>query len=138
MKVKLLAILLLTLTVFIAPAIARQTVQIVDYDNVAITGTGGKVLQREQIKQAIQTAAGTKGWSIASQADGKMLATLTVRGKHTIAVEIEYAVDKYSLRYRDSTNMKYSEKDGHHTIHPNYNKWVQNLRDTIRLELIRL
>jgi hypothetical protein len=124
--------------VFSLNAAARAPVAIVNYDNIPIATSSGKVLQPEQIKSAIQLAGGAKNWAIASQADGKLLGTLHVRGKHTIVVEIAYTADKYSLQYRDSTNMKFGEQDGNKVIHPFYNKWVQDLRDTIRLELLKL
>ena len=97
-------------------AIARAPVPIINYDNVPVATSSGKALQVEQIKQAIQTAAAAKAWSIAFQADGKLLATLNVRNKHIIVVEIEYSADKYSLKYKDSTNMKFGDP-----IEPNPN-----------------
>ena len=118
--------------------IARTPVPIINHDNLSVATNSGKTLQIEQVKQAIQTAAGAKGWSIAFQADGKMLATLNVRNKHTVVVEIAYATDKYSLQYKDSANMKFGEFNGAKVIHPYYNKWVQELRDSIRNELLKV
>jgi hypothetical protein len=119
-------------------AIARTPVPIINHDNIAVATNSGKTLQLEQVKQAIQSAAAAKTWSIAFQSDGKLLATLHVRGKHTIVVEIAYAADKYSLQYRDSTNMKFGELEGTKVIHPFYNKWVQELKEAIRIELLKL
>jgi hypothetical protein len=154
MKSKLLFAFLIAAALGAAPAVARDPVPIIDYPNIAVATSSGKPLQVGQVKQAIQTAAAAKGWSIGYQADGKLLATLMVRGKHTIVVEIPYAVDKYSLIYKDSTNMKYAPSGkpmdnrdptsmrsgtGHTgaVIHPYYNRWVQELKEAIRLELLR-
>ncbi len=154
---------------FMSPAIARTSVPIVNYENVIVATNSGNTLQAEQVKTAVLVAAGSKGWSVAHQADGKMLASLTVRGKHTIVVEISYTASSYSLHYRDSVNMHYqpdhqlnltrsqnsynqvqsqgqgqaqaqtqSGIDSRAVIHPNYNKWVQDLRDAIRIQLLRL
>jgi hypothetical protein len=136
--------------------IARTPVPIINYDNISVATSSGKTLQLEQVKQSIQAAAGAKAWSIAFQADGKLLATLNVRNKHVIVVEIAYSADKYSLRYKDSTNMKFGEASepqaaglsglspsrpigpGTKVIHPYYNKWVAELKDAIRVELLKL
>ncbi|MGH6627408.1 MAG: hypothetical protein ACRECD_12885 [Burkholderiaceae bacterium] len=103
-----------------------------------VATNSGKAVQAEQVKQAIQAAAGTRNWSLSPQAEGKLLATLNVRGKHTIMVEIAYAADRYSLSYKDSVNMNYGAHNGLPSIHPNYNKWVQHLQDGIRIELLKL
>jgi hypothetical protein len=138
MKTKLFAAILIASALATSPAIAREPVPIINHDNISVATNSGKTLQLEQVKQAIQAAAGAKAWTIAFQADGKLLATLHVRGKHTIVVEIAYAADKYSLQYRDSTNMKFGELNGSKVIHPFYNKWVLELKDAIRIELLKL
>jgi len=119
-------------------ATAREAVPIVNYDDIAVATNSGKAPSAEQVKQAIIAAASNKSWSIAHQADGKLLATLIVRNKHTIVVEIAYAADTYSLRYKDSINMKFDQRDGQPVIHPYYNRWVQELKDAIRIELLKL
>jgi len=124
-------------TILSLNAVARETVPIINYDNLAVATSSGKALHAAQVRQAIQAAAGAKGWSIAQQAGDKLLATLDVRGKHMIMVEIDYAADKYSLHYKDSSNMKYGERNGQPVIHPYYNKWVRELKDAIRLELLK-
>lgn len=137
MKKKVLTALILATTLLTAPAFARTPVPVVNHDNVPVVTSNGKTLSAEEVKQAILTAAGTKGWSVAHQANGKLIATLHVRGKHTVLVEITYAADKYSLNYKDSVNMKSSNQDGQTVIHPFYNKWVQELLDVIRQELAK-
>jgi DNA-binding LacI/PurR family transcriptional regulator len=54
-----------------------------------------KVPTAAEVRQAILAAAEAKGWVIAPQPDGKLLATLKVRNKHAIVVEISYAADQY-------------------------------------------
>lgn len=147
------AALFICTIVFSLNANARTPVPIINYENIAIATTTGKALQVEQVKQAITTAAASKAWTVAYSADGSMLATLVVRNKHTIVVKIEYDINKYSIHYNDSKNMKYgiidvqptiasSNKDQSHNgqgeIHPFYNKWVQELKDAIRAELLKL
>ena len=154
MKSKILLLALISCVVFVAPVMAREGVTVVNFDNVAIATSSGKPVASEQFKKAVQTAAASHSWTVAQTADGKLLATLVVRNKHTVTVEIAYAIDKYSLHYKDSVNMNYAasarstragpgspnsvDGNGQPVIHPNYNKWVQTLRDAIRTELIKL
>lgn len=118
--------------------IAREAVPVVNHDDIAVTTNSGKTPSAAQIKQAIVAGASARSWSIAPQADGKLLATLNVRGKHSIVVDVSYTADKYSLRYKDSSNMKFGDRDGQFVIHPSYNKWVQGLKEAIRIELLKL
>ena len=137
MKTLNLAVLIIAATLSLS-ALAREAVPIINHDNLLVATNSGKPTSAAQVKQAIQTAAGTKNWSVSAQAGGKLLATLNVRSKHTVMVEITYTANKYSLRYQDSSNMKYGDRDGQAVIHPFYNKWVQEFKEAIRIELLKL
>jgi hypothetical protein len=52
-------------------------------------------------------------------------------------VDIVYSAGKYSIKYRDSSNLSYQAGEGAGTIHPNYNRRVQNLVDDIRIQLLQ-
>lgn len=129
---------LIVATLLSLNASARETVAIVNHQDVAITTSSGKPVLAAQVKQAILAAASARNWSATNQGDGKIVATLNVRNKHTVTVDITYAADRYSLNYKDSTNMKYGDHDGMPVIHPYYNKWVQELQRAIRTELLKL
>ncbi len=147
------ATLFILVTIFSLNAEARTPVPIINYENIAIATNSGKSIQVDQVKQAISMAATSKGWTVAYSPDGSLLATLVVRNKHTVVVKIAYDVNKYSINYNDSNNMKYgiinvqqtmasSNTDQSHNgqgeIHPYYNKWVLELKDAIRIELLKL
>jgi len=138
MKSKLLAAFLIASALFATPAMARSPVPIVNYENVSVPSSEDKVPTAAEVKRAILAAAEAKGWLIAPQPDGKLLATFKVQNKHAIVVEISYAADQYSLTYKESVNMKYTERDGEQLIHPNYNKWTQGLIDAIHSEMLNL
>lgn len=114
-------------------ATAREAVAIVNLKDVPVARANGQPLTEAQVRQAIQNAANLKQWAISESAPGRLLATLHVRGKHTVVTEITYAADRYSLVYKDSINMKYGQKDGQPVIHPFYNRWVSGLNDGIQL-----
>jgi hypothetical protein len=156
MKARLLLAILFAVTLGAGPALAQRVpVPIIDHPNLSVANSSGKPLQADQVKQAIQEAAKAKGWSLAYEPSGRILATLVVRNKHTVVVEIAYAPDKYSIMYKDSVNMKYApnaqadprvntansgpNRSGYTggVIHPFYNSWVGELKEAIRVQLLR-
>ncbi|MCW5234156.1 hypothetical protein [Verminephrobacter eiseniae] len=138
MKSKLFAVLLLALVFVAGPASARRPVPIIDHSDIAATASSGKTVTAGQVKQAIMVGAAAKGWTTAEQGDGQLLATVNVRGKHTVMVLIAYTSEKYSLTYQNSIGMNYDPNAGQPLIHPSYNKWVQGLQEAIRTELFKL
>lgn len=136
----LIACTALLCTLFAGAAGARATVPVIDYENVAASTGTGAALGADEIRQGIIAAAnapGSGGWTIARTADGSIVANLAVRGKHSVSVLISVAQGAYSVRYADSLNMKFSQEGGVRYIHPNYNKWVGNLLQSIRAEFAR-
>jgi hypothetical protein len=115
----------------------RQPVPIINHENIPVQAASGKQLTAEQVKKAIMTASAPRDWTISEAGPGKLVGTLHVRGKHTIVVEIAYSGSQYSIKYRDSTNMKYVPDGATGTIHPFYNRWVDELRAAIRDQLSR-
>ena len=116
---------------------ARGNVPIVNHEAIAATRASGQPASADQIRNALQTAGGNRGWQITPAGAGKALAVLNVRGKHTISADISYAAGKYSIKYRDSSNMNYEAGEGAGTIHPKYNMWVQTLIDETRIQLLK-
>lgn len=116
----------------------RAAVPIINYENVALQGPDGNVPTAEQVKQAILSAAVSKQWEVREEGPGRMLATLHVRGKHTVMTDITYAPGTFSMKYRDSVNMKYGAgSDGKGVIHPFYNRWVQDFKEAVRVSSIK-
>lgn len=137
---KIVRILLALMVSFTALQVAAQRtpIPIVNHEDVAIANADGPRPTQAQVKQAIRSAATAKQWEVADQGPGRMLATLHVRGKHTVVTEISYSPEKFSVVYKDSTNMKYSPgPDGRGVIHPFYNRWVQDLKEAIRTSLVK-
>lgn len=89
----------------------------------------------DDVQGAIKRAGSSLGWVMLSEGPGMMEGTLNLR-KHVAIVEISYDTSKYSVRYKESTNLNYDPEKN--TIHPNYNGWVQNLDNAIKRELAAL
>ena len=138
MKTLLATVALLFSLAVSSPVLARASVVIEDLPSNPAAAASGKLLTQDDVKRTIQIAAMLKNWSIEDKGQGAILATLNVRGKHTIMVNITYTASSYSFTYNNSVNMNYTQDGGQGVIHPNYNKWVQDLRKAIQIELLKL
>ncbi len=137
--VRLFAVLAFVCVVL--PVQARESVPIVDFDEIVVLTGSGKIASADQVRGAITAAAQSRNWQVDRAPSGNALqATLQVRGKHTVVVEINYSEKMYSIKYQGSTNMKYAHAPDTNVrvIHPFYNRWVSDLREAIRLELSKL
>ncbi len=134
-----LKVALFTLALFLSGSVlARPPVPMTDVVEQAITTTNGNALPIEQIQQVIRTAAEGRKWVVSQLPEGVMLASLSWNAnKHTIVVTIASTTDRYTITYKDSINMRYGMEDGKPVIHPHYNKFVTELCDAIRVELMK-
>lgn len=92
-----------------------------------------KRMSINKIERAIRNGAGRKGWDARKIRNGLIVATILVRNKYFVAVNINYNAYGYKISYKNSRNMKYNPADN--SIHPSYNKWVRLLQDNINYEL---
>jgi hypothetical protein len=106
-----------------------RTSPVYNISNTPVTVSDGSPTE-SQIAKAIITAGNSLGWSIKKEAPGKMIGTLHLR-KHIAVVDISYSRDNYSITYKDSTNLKYNGT----VIHSNYNGWIENLDNAIKVQL---
>lgn len=136
---KALRIVLLSLTMLLTgSALARPSVPLTDVVDQPIATASGKAITLEQVQEAIRAAAEARKWTVTPVAEGKLIASLSWNAnKHTIVVDIAFSNERYSITYRDSVNMRYSAQDGKPEIHPHYNRFVGELRDAIRVELMK-
>ncbi len=92
-----------------------------------------KRMSTHKIARAIRDGANRKGWNIRKVRNGLMVASILVRNKYFVAVNINYNAYGYKISYKNSRNMKYNPADN--SIHPSYNKWVRLLQENINYEL---
>lgn len=90
---------------------------------------------QQQVEQAIVRAGAGLGWAMKPQGPGLVIGTLAVRD-HLAIVEIPHNSRSFSIRYKDSRNLDFNAAA--HTIHKNYNSWVQNLNRAILAQLSML
>jgi hypothetical protein len=151
MKFPTIAVALLLGALSMPAAAQRALVPIIDYKDVTVATKSGKPVTAEQVKEAIVAAGKRLNWDMAFAANNGLVGTLVVNNKHTVAVDISIAADRFSVKYRNSINMKYGlsgkphysnsanpTPEGVPVIHPGYNQWVQSLMTAIDGELKKL
>jgi len=105
---------------------------IINVKNSPIVASPGNKNMRN-IKRAIVLAGTRIGWQMQATSPGHIVGTV-FRGGHMAKVDIDYSTDKYSINYKDSSNLGYNGE----TIHNTYNRWVNDLHKHIRKGLARL
>ena len=119
----------LFLVMLVAFQFACATATIMNLENQPISDG----ISQDQFQQVVMTAAANRGWVFQSMGPDVMLGTLNVRS-HTARVEIYQTARTYSIRYKDSVNLDHNGNQ----IHGNYNRWVANLNQDIRMEMQRV
>ena len=158
---KVLVKVAITLLIFSSfSCFARTPVAIIDHVDIPVITRSGSPITDERVRDAITVAAQSLNWEVGRSPSQNMLsATLHVRGKHTAVVSITYSIKKYSIVYQSSVNLNYGRTEpevsgsldihninnpiarmpvGTQVIHPFYNKWVQDLNENIKRELLKL
>jgi hypothetical protein len=134
MRSRILAAVALALTLC-GGAAARSGVAVQNYDNLPIVRADNAMLTDARVRQAIVRATQHSKWSILEDAPGSIVATFSIRNKHSLTVEVRYSDARYSIVYRDSSNLNYTQGSSGPVIHPAYNKQVKALVDAINADL---
>jgi hypothetical protein len=114
---------------------ARGSVPVIDHEAVPALRASGEPASAAQIQAALQAAGSARGWQITPAGNGKAVALLSVRGKHSVTADITIDQGRYAIKYRESSNMNYEPAT--RAIHPKYNMWVQALIDDTRVQLAK-
>ncbi len=89
-------------------------------------------VSNDKVFTAIKKAGYSKGWIITKVKNGLAQGKINLRS-HQAIIEIPYTSKSFSIKYKNSINLKYDSVKG--TIHKNYNGWIQNLENAINFEL---
>ena len=122
-------LLVLGLLSLVSACTSRPIANVTDQPVVT---AAGKQLTADQVRDGIIKAGTGLGWVMTPVSPGLISGRLSLRD-HVAVVDIQYSAIVYSIRYKDSTNLNFS--DGQ--IHRNYNGWIDNLDRDIRGELLR-
>ena len=105
-----------------------RTAAIYNVDNSPIE----QGMSSDRVYKAIKAAGNSKGWIITKVNSGLAMGKLNAR-KHQAIVEIPYTSNSFSIKYKNSLNLKHDAQTGQ--IHSNYNGWIQNLENAINFQL---
>lgn len=108
-----------------------------DSGRIAVVSPSATPVTQEMVRSAIITASQKRDWQVTKDEPGKLTLKYDKQGKHIAIVEASYDATGFELKYLESTNLNYAEKDGVRMIHPNYNHWIQNLVKDIPINLVR-
>lgn len=87
------------------------------------------------VREAILRALPQRGWQVESEEQKRLVAVLHIRS-HVARVLISYDPQTVWIQYVDSVNLDFRVgADGTRYIHPNYNRWVENLARDIQSSL---
>lgn len=133
-------LLAIALLVIALPATAaRRSVLMEDLRNQPVVTGSGKAPSVEQVRQAVLAGIVDAGWEIRpGTGEDHVVAKLLVRGKHTAYVDVTWTTAAFSVTYKDSENLNYSDEAARPVIHPNYNVWTRQLADAIRKRVLEL
>ncbi|HVR61572.1 MAG TPA: hypothetical protein VMU50_06715 [Polyangia bacterium] len=101
-------------------------------NHAPVVGTPAGVDQTAYVHDAIVRAVASRGWVVAQDVPGMVVATIH-REALFVTVEIPYTATDYSIIHRESSpEFKF---DGQR-VHKHYNHWVDRLRASITAELL--
>lgn len=109
------------------PAWAR-TAELIEHERVLLPGTSTHLPTTEDARAAIILGGQHLGWRVTGDNIGRITLFYNRKNKHTITIHVIYDAYGFQVRYADSTNMNYEKVDENTAlIHPNYNRWINNL-----------
>jgi hypothetical protein len=131
MNTPLRAILLAaTLSVATGLAVARST-SMVELGRQSAVTADAKPMTVETMRKAIIAGGSVHGWKPVGDQPG-VLTLEADSGSHQAVVDVAYDAQGWQINYKSSANLNYEHSDKKTSIHPKYNKWVEELNSEIR------
>ncbi|MBL6751632.1 MAG: hypothetical protein ISP90_13985 [Nevskia sp.] len=86
------------------------------------------------VARAIIFAGATRQWKVTDRKPGDIVLEYAPR-EFSVTVDVKYDAHTVNISYVGSKNMEYEQENGMAVIHPNYNRWVNNLAHDIDSQL---
>lgn len=128
---KLLLVVLSFFAIIAMPAEARRGPAPLK-DPPALTlpaGVSGKDVEKVIVSVAVQ-----REWQVIDRQPGLVVLRYAPRD-FSVDVTVRYDAKNLTIAYKDSTNLEYGQENGMPVIHPNYNRWVNNLAHDFESQL---
>jgi hypothetical protein len=127
LRAMLVAVTLLAATGF---AVARSAAMI-ELGRQQIVSPDATPLSVEAVRKAIIAGGATHTWKAVGDKPG-VLTLEADSGQHQVVVDVAYDAQSFQITYKSSANMNYEQSGAKASIHPKYNKWVEDLSSAIR------
>jgi hypothetical protein len=85
----------------------------------------------EAMHDAIIAGGQVHAWKVAGDVPG-ILTLEAESGQHQAVVDVAYDAQGWQITYKSSANLNYEHSGKKTSIHPKYNKWVEDLNTEIR------
>lgn len=121
---------LAVLVALFAPACDHRGMPLARSVPVALAGPA----EPKAFEGAIEMALARRHWNIKEHAPGRYVAEYAEKG-HSATVAVIYDAQSARIDYVDSANLMYEKDSSGEVIHRNYNNWVKNLANDIKINL---
>ena len=130
MNSMLRAILLVVSLSAAGVAVARSSTML-ELGRQSVATADGKPLTVDAMRQAILAGGTIHGWKQVGDQPG-VLSLEADSGPHQVVVDVSYDATGWQIAYKSSLDMNYEHTDKKTSIHPKYNKWIEDLNTDIR------
>jgi hypothetical protein len=119
-------------------------VQIADFQDQPVRRLHSQAISMDEVQIDIRMAAGKAGWNVIPDGSSGRLTAIRLAGDASATVEIAFDLNTYSIKYKDSTGLDYSNgcavkasgsTAGIRCISPTYNEWVTELNNAMSQKL---
>jgi hypothetical protein len=120
-------------------------VQITDFRDQPVRRLHSQSISMDEVQIDVRMAAGKAGWNVIPEGSPGRLTAVKLAGETSATVEIAFDLNTYSIKYKDSTGLDFSNgcaakasgstPAGSRCISPTYNEWVTELNNAMSLKL---
>ena len=122
--------LAVSLSALAGVALARST-NMIELGRQTPVTVDARPLTIDAMRKAIIAGGSVHGWKPVGDQPG-VLTLQASSGQHLAVVDVAYDAQGWQINYKSSANLNYEHSDRRTSIHPKYNKWVEELNSEIR------
>ncbi|WP_018997240.1 hypothetical protein [Hirschia maritima] len=86
---------------------------------------------KEIVKRAIQTSLLSRNWSILSETEDSITASIVSRGEKMAKIKVHYNTESFSIERLETAGFAYNEATN--MIGPRYNRWIGNIEHDVMI-----
>ena len=131
MNTTLRAILLAASLVAAGGLAQARSSNMVDLGRQSLASASGQPMTVDAVRKAIIAGGARHSWKTVGDQPG-VVTLETDSGAHQAVVDVAYDAQGFQITYKSSANLNYEHTDSRTSIHPKYNKWVEELSSSIR------